>query len=318
MPSEFELIARYFNRPGRRTVLGVGDDAALVRVGADRELVAGADMLLAGRHFFPEDDAEGVGHKALAVNLSDFAAMGAIPRWALLSIALPEADEAWLSAFTRGWFALAEAHGVALIGGDTTRGPLTLAVTLLGEIKRGAALRRSGARVGDEIWVSGTLGDAAFALAALRREVPLPPGELACLLPRLHRPTPRLALGQRLVGLAHAAIDISDGLIADLGHVLEASGVGAHVHLAALPLSPVLAAWASHPVARRAMLAGGDDYELCFTAPASAHAAIARIGRRLGVAVTPIGRIMREPGLVLLDAAGHPISSEETGFDHFA
>ncbi|MEO1767188.1 thiamine-phosphate kinase [Thiobacter aerophilum] len=318
MPSEFELIARYFTRPARRTVLGVGDDAALVRVGAGKELVAAADMLVVGRHFFPDDDPESLGHKALAVNLSDFAAMGAVPRWALLSIALPEVDEAWLAAFTRGLFALADAHGVALIGGDTTRGPLTFAFTVLGEIERGAALRRSGARVGDEVWVSGTLGDAALALAALNRAVPLSPGELAQLLPRLHRPVPRLALGRRLVGVAHAAIDISDGLLADLGHVLEASGVGAEIQLTALPVSPVLAAWQTHAVARRALLAGGDDYELCFTAPRSAHEAIVRLGRRLGVPVTAIGCITRAPGLVVLDGQGRPVDCEEKGFDHFA
>jgi len=318
MPSEFDLIARYFTRPARRTVLGVGDDAALVRLPQGKELVVAADMLLAGRHFFHEDDAESVGHKALAVNLSDLAAMGAVPRWALLSIALPEADETWLAAFSRGLFALAEEHGVALIGGDTTRGPLTLALTVLGEIERGAALRRSGAKANDDLWVSGTLGDAALALMALRRQVSLSPAELASLLPRLHRPTPRLALGRRLTGMAHAAIDISDGLLADLGHVLAASRVGAEIWLAALPLSPVVAAWQGEAAGRRAVLAGGDDYELLFTAPVAARRTIEALGRRLELPLTRIGRITRGLGLVLLDAQGQRVTFEERGFDHFA
>ena len=318
MASEFDIIARYFTRPARRTVLGVGDDAALVRPTPGREVVVAADMLLAGQHFFHEDDAESVGHKALAVNLSDLAAMGAVPRWALLSIALPEADEAWLAAFSRGFFALAEEHGVALIGGDTTRGPLTLAVTVVGEIERGAALRRSGAKANDDLWVSGTLGDAALALMALKRQLPLSPAELASLLPRLHRPMPRLALGRRLVGIAHAAIDVSDGLLADLDHVLAASRVGAEIWLAALPLSPVVAAWQREAAGRRAVLAGGDDYELLFTAPPKARRAIEALGRRLGLALTRIGRITRGSELVVLDAEGRRVVCEERGFDHFA
>lgn len=318
MPSEFEIIARYFTCPAKHTVLGVGDDAALVRVREGRELVAAADMLLAGRHFFHDDDAEGVGHKALAVNLSDFAAMGAVPRWALLSIALPEADATWLAGFSRGLFALADAHGVALIGGDTTRGPLTLALTVLGEVERGTALRRSGARVGDDIWVSGTLGDAALALFALRREIVLAPNELASLLPRLHRPQPRLALGRALRGLAHAAIDVSDGLIADLGHILEASRVGAEIELAAVPVSPVLAGLGDAPLTRRAVLSGGDDYELLFTAPPSARAAIGRLSRRLSLPLSRIGRIVRGEGVAVLDRDGRTIDWKEKGFDHFA
>lgn len=317
MPSEFDLIAHYFTRPARRTVLGVGDDAALVRVRDGKELVVAADMLLAGRHFFHEDDAAGVGHKSLAVNLSDMAAMGATPRWALLSIALPEADERWIKHFSQGLFALADAHGVALIGGDTTKGPLTIAITILGEVERGQALRRSGAKAGDDIWVSGTLGDAALALAHLKRGIGLAPHAAATLLPRLHLPTPRVKLGQKLLGLAHSAIDISDGLLADLGHILEASKVGAQIDVGAVPVSPTLRGYLEHDAARQAVLAGGDDYELCFTAAPKRRAEIEALGRRLKLNLTRVGHITRKKGLALHDAQGRPITWEHKGFDHF-
>lgn len=318
MPSEFGLIAKYFTRPAGRTVLGVGDDAALLRIAEGRELAVSADMLLAGRHFFHEDDPVSVGHKSLAVNLSDMAAMGATPRWALLSIALPEADERWVRAFAEGFFGLAGEHGVGLIGGDTTRGPLTVSVTILGEVARGAALRRSHARPGDDVWVSGTLGDAALVLSHLRHEIELAPHEVAALLPRLATPTPRVRLGQKLLGLAHAAIDVSDGLLADLGHILEASGVGAAIDVDAVPVSAVVRDHLAHPVARDAVLAGGDDYELCFTAAPERREHIRRLGRRLGLALTRIGTITRTPGLTLHDSGGRPFAWEHKGFDHFA
>jgi thiamine-monophosphate kinase len=318
MPSEFDLIKHYFTRPAKRTVLGVGDDAALVRVAEGKELVVAADMLLAGRHFFHEDDAFGVGHKSLAVNLSDMAAMGATPRWALLSIALPEADERWIKGFSQGLFELADAHGVALIGGDTTKGPLTISVTIMGEVERGKALRRSGAKAGDDIWVSGTLGDAALALAHLKRGIVLAPHDAAALLPRLHQPTPRVKLGQKLSGSAHAAIDISDGLLADLGHILEASNVGAAIDVGALPVSAPLRGYLEHDAARQAVLAGGDDYELCFTAAPKQRAEIEALGRRLKLNLTRIGKIMRKKGLALHDAQGRPVTWEHKGFDHFA
>ncbi|OFZ70548.1 MAG: thiamine-phosphate kinase [Betaproteobacteria bacterium RBG_16_58_11] len=318
MTSEFDLIRRYFTRPASRTVLGVGDDAALVRVAAGRELAVSTDMLLAGRHFLFEDDPFALGHKALAVNLSDMAAMGATPRWALLSIALPEVNERWLSRFTEGWFALADQQGVALIGGDTTKGPLTLSVTIMGEVAKGQALRRSGAKVGDEIWVSGTLGDAALALAYLQRRIQIAPHDAAVLLPRLHAPTPQVKLGQKLLGLAHSAIDISDGLLADLGHILELSGVGAQICVAALPVSENVRGYLHDEVARNAVLAGGDDYELCFTAPAKQHDAIVRMGRRLKLPLTCIGEITRQRKLVVLDENNHPLTLKEQGFDHFA
>jgi thiamine-monophosphate kinase len=318
MPSEFDLIARYFTRPARHTVLGVGDDAALVRVAEGKELVVAADMLLAGRHFFHEDDAVSVGHKCLAVNLSDMAAMGATPRWALLSIALPEADERWIKAFSQGLFALADAHGVALIGGDTTKGPLTISVTIMGEVERGKALRRSGAKVGDDVWVSGTVGDAALALAYLKRQVVLAPHDAAALLPRLHMPAPRVKLGQKLLGVAHSAIDISDGLVADLGHILAASEVGVEIGFDALPLSAGVQAYLAQPAAREAVLAGGDDYELCFTAAPKHRAELETLGRRLKLRLTRIGAITRKKGLHLHDAQGRAVTWEHKGFDHFA
>ncbi|MEK6664284.1 MAG: thiamine-phosphate kinase [Pseudomonadota bacterium] len=318
MTSEFDLIRRYFTRPATRTVLGVGDDAALVRVAAGRELAVSTDMLLAGRHFLLDDDPFTLGHKALAVNLSDMAAMGATPRWALLSIALPEVNERWLSCFAEGWFALADQQGVALIGGDTTKGPLTFSVTIMGEVAKGQALRRSGAKVGDEIWVSGTLGDATLALAYLQRRIRIAPHDAAALLPRLHAPTPRVKLGQKLLGLAHSAIDISDGLLADLGHILELSGVGAEIRVAALPVSENVRGYLQDAVARNAVLAGGDDYELCFTAPAKQHDAIVRMGRRLKLPLACIGEITRQRKLVVLDENNHPLTFKEQGFDHFA
>ena len=318
MPSEFELIAHYFTRPAKRTVLGVGDDAALVRVRDGKELAVAADMLLAGRHFFHEDDAFGVGHKSLAVNLSDMAAMGATPRWALLSLALPEADERWIKNFSQGLFALADEHGVALIGGDTTKGPLTISVTIMGEVERGQALRRSGAKAGDDIWVSGTLGDAALALAHLKRGIGLAPHDAATLLPRLHLPTPRVKLGQKLLGLAHGAIDISDGLLADLGHMLEASKVGAEIDVDTMPVSTAVRGYLEHDAARQAVLAGGDDYELCFTAGSKRYAEIEALGRRLKLNLTRVGRITRKKGLALHDAQGRPVTWEHKGFDHFA
>ena len=318
MPSEFDLIQKYFTRPAKRTVLGVGDDAALIRVAAEQELAISTDMLLVDRHFFAGDDPESLGHKALAVNLSDLAAMGATPRWALLSLSLPEANENWLARFSTGWFALAEQHGVSLIGGDTTRGTLAFSVTIMGEVARGQALRRSAAQVGDEIWVSGTLGDAALALAYLQRRIQLTPHAAAQVLARLHRPTPRVNLGRKLLGLAQSAIDISDGLLADLGHVLRASEVGADIRLAALPLSETLRVYWQEDIARRAVLVGGDDYELCFTAKAKQHAAIVQLGKRLKVPLSCIGVITRAPGLIVRDADEQIYNIEGTGFDHFA
>jgi thiamine-monophosphate kinase len=320
--SEFDLIRRYFTHRARHAVLGVGDDAALVRVRRGHDLVISADMLVAGRHFLRGTDARQLGHKALAVNLSDMAAMGATPRWATLALALPAVDTRWLAGFSRGFMALARRFNVDLIGGDTTRGPLNICVQIMGEAPHGAALRRDGARVGDDIWVSGTLGDAALALAALQRRMRLTPAELARCADKLQRPQPRVALGLALRRVAHSAIDISDGLLADLGHILERSAVAAEVELAALPASPLLRRYLDRVIACRALLAGGDDYELCFTAPHAARAEIARIGHRARTGLTRIGSIKTRtrgaPRLVVRAPDGTLLRVVRGGYDHFA
>ena len=318
--SEFELIDRFFRRPARHAVLGVGDDAALLAPTPGCELAVSADMLVAGRHFFTDANPEALGHKTLAVNLSDLAAMGACPRWALLACALPEADPAWLEAFARGWFALADAHGVDLVGGDTTRGPLNLCVTVVGEVPAGQALRRSGAQPGDEVYVSGCLGDAALAVAHHRRRVVLARDELERCEGALSRPIPRVALGERLRGLATAAIDLSDGLLGDLGHIAEASRVRATIEIAAVPRSPAIGgrlAGAERALALECLLAGGDDYELCFTAPAGAAAKLKAVSVDVGIALTRIGAIASGSGVVVLDEEGNALKAMPRAYDHF-
>jgi len=320
--TEFELIERYFRRPARNAVLGVGDDAALIAPSPGFEIAATVDMLLEGRHFFAGAEAEALGHKTLAVNLSDLAAMGAMPRWALLALALPSVDEGWLAAFARGFFALADAHGVDLVGGDTTRGPRNLCVTVLGEVPAGKALRRSGAKGGDSIWVSGTLGDAALAIAHRLGRIRLEGADLADCERTLARPAPRVALGLALRGIASAVIDVSDGLVGDLGHVLDASRIGATIDIDALPRSSAMAAQlagAQRDVALQCLLAGGDDYELCFTAPRSRDAAIAALGARLGLPLTRIGiATAQHRGLEVRDASGASLEPLPRAFDHFA
>ena len=319
---EFELIARHFTRAAApaapAVVLGVGDDGALLTPTPGHQLVVSTDMLVEGRHFFAGADPEALGHKALAVNLSDLAAMGARPLGCTLALALPTADEAWVAPFARGLFALADAHGCPLVGGDTTRGPLTLSITVLGEVPAGRALRRDAARAGDDLWLSGCTGEARLALA-LRRGEAWARGDLAAVQARMDRPTPRLALGQALAATAgvRAALDVSDGLIGDLGHILKASGLGAQIHTDALPVACALRAL--EPQARlECLLAGGDDYELLFTADAAAHAAVLAAGAATGTAVTRIGRLTAQAGLRLLDAAGQPLPFTGRGFDHFA
>lgn len=324
MLGEFDLIERFFAGPSGPSVvraeagvaLGIGDDAALLTPTVGQSLVVTSDMLVAGQHFFPDVAPEALGHKTLAVNLSDLAAMGARPRWAILAVALPEVDAAWLAAFARGFFALAERSGVSLVGGDTTRGSLNLCVTLLGEVPAGEALRRDAAKVGDDIWVSGDLGGAALAVKQRRGEVDLGADAAACLQ-RLDWPEPRLALGAALRGVAHAALDISDGLLADLGHIVQRSRVGADIALAAIPVVPVLARWPDFFA--DCALAGGDDYELCFTAPPGRANAVRAAGALAGVTVTRIGRITAMPGVRLLDATGRKqLLPARGGFDHFA
>lgn len=321
MPSEFELIRRYFTHPAPHTRLGVGDDAALVRVARGMELVVAADMLIAGRHFFADAEPRRLGHKALAVNLSDMAAMGATPRWATLALALPAADRPWLKGFSSGFMRLAREHDVALIGGDTTRGPLAICVQILGEVPAGEALTRGGARPGDDIWVSGCIGDAALAVAARKRRLQLDVREMAAAQRRLDAPTPRLALGAALRRVAHSAIDISDGLCADLGHICERSGVSAVIEFARLPVSRVARKHLASRVVREAVLAGGDDYELCFTARPGQRAAVLTAARRSGVQVTAIGRIERASArgapVTVLDETGKPMGLNGAGYDHF-
>ncbi|WP_449371492.1 thiamine-phosphate kinase [Thiomonas sp.] len=314
---EFDLIARYFTRPARRAFLGVGDDCALLPApAADEQLAISSDMLVEGRHFLPGADSEALGHKALAVNLSDLAAVGARPHAFTLAMALPEADARWLEGFARGLFALADAHDIELIGGDTTRGPRNLCLTVLGLVPRGQALLRSGAQPGDDLWVSGTVGDARLALGHRLGEWALDAPTQAATFLRMDRPTPRVTLGLALRGLAHAAIDVSDGLLADLGHILRQSRVGAVVQADDCPASASLR---DQPLMRRRLcqLAGGDDYELLFTAPPAARAAVTVAAAQAITPVTRIGRIDAEPGLRLIDASGQVLDNVYAGFDHF-
>lgn len=321
MSGEFDLIRQYFTHRTRHTLLGVGDDAALIRVRRGHVLAISADMLVEGTHFFAGADPEALGHKTLAVNLSDLAAMGATPRWATLALALPKADARWLAAFSRGFMRLARTHGVDLIGGDTTRGPLNLCVQIMGEVPAHKALQRDGARAGDEVWVSGTLGDAALAVAARGKKIRLTSLQLAAASRRLDLPTPRVMLGLALRGIAHSAIDISDGLLSDLGHLCERSHVAAAIELDALPRSRLMRAVASHAAAQGALLSGGDDYELCFTASPRQHTAVMRVAARARVPVTRIGRIVKAPagavGVAVIDGDGMPLRVTQRGFDHF-
>jgi thiamine-monophosphate kinase len=299
----------------------VGDDAAIVRARRGMDLVVTADMLVAGRHFARDSDPRRLGHKALAVNLSDIAAMGAAPRWATLSIALPRADARWLGAFAGGFMRLARRHGVDLVGGDTTKGPLDLAVQVIGEVPAGRALRRDGARPGDDVWVSGTIGDAALALQSVRSRFGFTRRERRRLRKRLDTPEPRLELGIALRAIARSAIDVSDGLVADLGHICERSGVSAEVEFGRIPVSAVARRHLDRPAARAAVLAGGDDYELLFTAARSRRGEIRRLSDRLRLRLTLIGRIARprrgSPVVTVLDDRGRPLPLARTGYRHF-
>ena len=318
MASEFDLIQQYFSRPAPDAILGVGDDCALLQVAAGMQLAVSTDTLVAETHFFPDADPVLLGWKSLAVNLSDLAAMGATPRWMTLAITLPEVDEAWLAAYADGLYRCATQYQINLVGGDTTRGALSMTLTVMGEVPAGAALRRDGARPGDTVWVSGSLGDAAFALAAIQGKLNLGDADAATLSARLHAPEPRVALGQALLLVANSAIDISDGLLADLGHILQRSQVGAVLDYISLPVSEIVHDLAAHPAFDRCVLAGGDDYELCFTAPADKHTAIMAIGEKLGLRLTAIGQITAQTGLRLLDAEAQPVLLDFAGYDHFA
>lgn len=317
---EFELIERFFKRPPRRADVGIGDDCAVWLPRAGHQLAFSADMLVEGRHFLSTVDPVRLGHKALAVNLSDLAACGATPQAFLLSLSLPRADERWLAGFSQGLFELADAHGCELMGGDTTQGPLNIAITVMGEVPAGQAILRSGAQAGDDLYVSGHLGDARLALEAFRGAVSLPQAVFEAARLRMETPTPRIALGQALRGIVHAMADISDGLLGDLGHILKASHVGAEIELSATSdLMQTAHLWSCpSDLALTCILSGGDDYELVFCAPPSASASVQAAAQASGTRVTRIGRITSTPTLVLLDAQGQTVHSRFSSFDHFA
>ena len=326
---EFELIQRFFTRPTPRAVLGVGNDCALMQPAPGMQMAISTDMLVEGRHFFADTDPHRLGHKALAVNLSDLAACGARPLAFTLALALPHADAAWLGPFAQGMLALADAHGCELIGGDTTQGPLNICITVFGEVPAGQALLRSGAHAGDDIYVSGTLGDACLALQALQGHVQLPEAVLAAARLRLEQPTPRVALGLALRGVASAAADISDGLLGDLGHILQRSGVGAtldtSIAIQLIAHKPYFAGangqfdqTTSAETALRCVLSGGDDYELVFCAPPAHHAAVQAAAKASATPVTCIGHVDSAPGLRLVDAHGAAVANTFSSFDHFS
>ncbi|MFM0514947.1 thiamine-phosphate kinase [Paraburkholderia sp. RL17-373-BIF-A] len=329
MLSEFSLIDRFFARRAAARpadaasgTLGIGDDCALLAPRAGEMLAISTDMLVEGRHFLADVDPEALGHKALAVNLSDLAAMGAQPQAFTLAFSLPKAEEAWLAAFSEGLFALAERYGCELIGGDTTGGPLNLCITVFGSVPPRAALRRDAAQPGDDIWISGTLGDARAGLGVRRGEWSADASDTATFSRALDRPEPRVALGLALRGVAHAALDLSDGLAGDLLHILERSNLRATVDVDAVPRSAALRRLAPE-VQRRCTLAGGDDYELCFTAPPAARAAVEKAGHEVGIQLTRIGTISAlesaadRPAIGWRDAAGAPLTLTLQGFDHF-
>jgi len=320
---EFDLIRKYFTRlthPARAAALGIGDDCALLQPTPGMQWAVSSDMLVEGRHFLSTVAPERLGHKSLAVNLSDLAACGARPVAFTLALALPRVDEHFLAGLARGMFALADAHGIELVGGDTTAGPLNLCITVFGEVPPGQALLRDGARAGDALWVShaigGGVGDARLALEVFRGLVSLPGDDFEAVRLAMELPQPRVALGLGLRGLASAAIDVSDGLVGDLGHVLRRSGVGAVITVDALPLSQVLARQ-PRALQLECALAGGDDYELLFTAARAAEAGVLAAAAAAGVAVRRIGHIEATPGLRLRDAAGAELAPHWHGFDHF-
>ena len=315
---EFDLIRTFFTRPVRRAVLGVGDDCALLAPTPGMQLAISSDMLVEGRHFFADVDPRHLGHKALAVNLSDLAACGARPLAFTLALSLPRADPAWAGAFAAGLLALADAHQCELIGGDTTQGPLNICITVFGEVPPGQALLRSGARAGDDIYVSGSLGDARLALEALQGHLTLPETTLAAARRRLELPTPRVALGQALRGIAGSALDLSDGLLGDLGHILAQSNVGASIDTRLT--SPLLAAGAGFDLEliRKCTLAGGDDYELCFTAAPALRPQVAAAAQASATPVTRIGQVEPRSGLRLLGEQGQELVQRYASFDHFS
>lgn len=320
MSGEFDLIRRFFSRPVPQGFLGPGDDCALMPVQPGSELAVSADLLVEGRHFFSDVDPVSLGHKSLAVNLSDLAAMGARPLGCFLSLSLPHADEHWLQGFSQGFHALAALHGCPLLGGDTVRSNLgiTIGVTVIGQVPVGTALRRDAARTGDDIWVSGELGAADVALRLIQSGYSKHDALLAASRKALEWPEPQVALGQALHGVAHAAIDISDGLLQDLGHILTASACGAQLQYDAMPVAASIRA-VDDSLLQQAVLCGGDVYQLCFTASPQQRTAVGQAGHKAGVNVSRVGTIVSGPGLTVLDAQGHALALPEGGgFDHFA
>lgn len=317
---EFELIDRFFKRPVRHADLGIGDDCALLSPRTGHQLTLSTDMLVEGRHFLSTVDPGRLGHKALAVNLSDLAACGAQPRAFLLSLSMPSADPTWLQGFSQGLLALADAHGCELVGGDTTQGPLNISITVIGDVPKGQALLRSGARAGDDIYVSGTLGDARLALEAFRGQLSLPEAVFARCRDRMERPLPRIALGLALRGVASSAADISDGLLGDLGHILRQSGVGARLQIGACENLLACRHELHLPASwhRTCTLSGGDDYELVFTAPPSHRQAVQEAALESQTPVTCVGTVTEAPGLELLDLQGQRVTTHFASFDHFS
>ncbi|MEE9331381.1 MAG: thiamine-phosphate kinase [Methylophilaceae bacterium] len=317
MSNEFDIIKKYFTHPTSHTDLGVGDDAALIQVAKGCQLAISTDISVVGTHFFKDTAPHDIGWKSLAVNVSDMAAMGANPKWATLSITLPEVDDAWLVEFSRGFLACADFFKIDLIGGDTTRGPLNIAVQIMGEIPVGEALTRSGAKAGDDIWVSGNLGSAALGLAHLQQHQALNDETTrnACLK-ALHTPQPSIALGLALRALAHSCIDISDGLLADLGHILKASNVGATIQLEKIPCLPAFTAYIKEPTIQQAVLAGGDDYELCFTASPSMHSTISAFSKTRNINLAKIGKV-NASGALVVTLEKENLTMTQLGYDHF-
>lgn len=316
MSAEFNLIQKYFTRPTSSADLGIGDDAALIQVSAGHQLAISTDMSAVGTHFSQEAAPYDIGWKSLAVNISDMAAMGTEPKWATLSIALPEINEAWLKAFSEGFFACADAFKVDLIGGDTTRGALNIAVQIMGEVPIGKALTRSGAQIGDDVWVSGFLGNAALGLAHMQHKQTLNDETLTTCLQALHRPQPRSGLGLALREIAHSCIDVSDGLLADLEHILKASNLGATLQLENIPCLPAIKQRLQEPDIQQAVLAGGDDYELCFTAASNQREVILTLAKQLDVTLTHIGEINSTGKLTVL-SGDNRLNMTKLGYDHF-
>lgn len=317
MSPEFKLIQQFFTKPNHHTDLSIGDDAALFQVQPGHQLAVSTDMLVEGTHFYPDADPHALGWKSLAVNLSDIAAMGAQAKWATLAIALPTIQSDWLESFAKGLFECASAFDIDIIGGDTTKGPLCISVTIMGESPNNDALTRSGAKVNDDIWVSGELGNAALGLQLLQGKQSLSKPFASQVLAALHTPQPRCPLGLALRGIATSCIDISDGLLADLDHILKASEVGAHLSLNQCPVNSAIAAQLSDRSIQSAVLSGGEDYELCFTAPSSQRGTVHSLSQQLGLAITRIGQIDEGQALTVL-YDDKPMTLQIKGYDHFA